>query len=89
MSACWLAPTGSRAGMIGPGRVLNSRRRTAKPERAWCSPEVIERYYSMKTGVLFAADRRSRSAGSGLAEGGDLERAQGTCSAAATSLPTI
>ena len=58
--------TGSRAGMIG-GQSLEQQEAHSDAETgAWCSPEVIERYYSMKTGVLFAmtAEAGALAAGS-------------------------
>lgn len=46
--------TGSRAGLIG-GQSLEQEEAHSSPGTApWCSPELIERYYSMKTGLLFA-----------------------------------
>ena len=56
--------TGSRSGLIG-GQGLEQVAAQSSAE-VWCSPELIERYHGMKTGVLFgmAAEAAAVAAGS-------------------------
>lgn len=46
--------TSSRTGMIGGQSLEQEEGRSSAGTAAWHSPELIERYYSMKTGLLFA-----------------------------------
>ncbi len=61
--------TGSRSGLIGGQGLEQVAAHSSTGGEAWCSPELIERYHGMKTGVLFgmAAEAAAVAAGSAKA----------------------
>lgn len=61
-----VAATGSRSGLIGGQGLEQVAAHSSAGTEAWCSPELIERYHGMKTGVLFgmAAEAAAVAAGS-------------------------
>ena len=63
--------TGSRSGLIGGQGLEQVAAHSSAGAEAWCSPELIERYHGMKTGVLFgmAAEAAAVAAGAVKAAG--------------------